>query len=201
MAAWEIECCAPVPTVGELATWRLGFVTEGEWLDPLLDFEHDWMVSASPTASFPNALCLTDGIVRACWFQRSGTEGHRALESGPVRLRGQLFASRHGGSGWDEFPATTTRVLRVQLVTNDARWPAGGNSGQRGVLVPHSTVLTDVQQSPKWFPSAWPANVRGIVGDIPMCNGVLLDLATQPVTELSGTGPHHRPTVPGDRRR
>lgn len=142
-------------------------------MDPLLDMDHEWTVTPFPMPGLPRALCLVDGLVRACWPQPADGVG-----PGRQWLRGQVFATRHGGDGWGAFPMTTTRVLRVRLVTTDVRWSTGDNGrGRRGVPVPRSTVLADVQQSPRHF---IPAQLRdtGFLGDEPVASGVLIDLAT-----------------------
>lgn len=173
VASWEIECCAPPPTVGQTATWRLGFHPGGGEMDPLLDFEHDWIVTSWPVPSYPSALCLTDGLIQACWRQPPANQG-----LGRIRLRGQVFATKHGGDGWEMFPRTTTRVLRVQVVTTDVRWSTGqGGRGRRGVPVQGSTLLADVMQSPRQFPQE---QLRDFIGDEPVAGGVLIDLATWP---------------------
>lgn len=175
VACWEIECCAPPPTVGLTATWRIGFDSQGDWMDPLLDFDHEWSVAPFPLPGFPRALCLSDGLVQACWRQPP-----EVLLSGRQWLRGQLFGTKHGGDGWSEFPRTTSRVIRVQVATNDLRWSAGPNGrGRRGIPVPRSTLLTDVQQSPRRFSPALLRDNTDFIGDEPVVNGVLIDLATR----------------------
>lgn len=66
------------------------------------------------------------------------------------------------------------------MVTNDLRWSAGLNGrGRRGIPVPRSTLLTDVHQSPRRFSPALLLDNTYFIGDEPVVNGILIDLATR----------------------
>jgi hypothetical protein len=158
---WEIECCGPLPAVGEPTTWRLRFVPAG---DPPheLDAERSWLVERRGTWT-----ALADGPVVASWL----SSAQPAPEPGRNALRGQLIGSRHGGSGPDAAPEVTGTVLRVRLASCVFRL-----DGTRTLVPQPGTFrLVDVPRSPRRF--AWPDRPIELGVDLAMETGVLLDLA------------------------
>ncbi len=90
-----------------------------------------------------------------------------------IRLRGHIFGTRHGGTGWDDFPSTTALVTRVRLVTSDF---ARNDQTPYYSVVPATTTFTDVDRSPKWFPLT--LSPDGF-GHRTTTHGVLIDLIHQ----------------------
>ncbi|OLT15823.1 hypothetical protein BJF78_15715 [Pseudonocardia sp. CNS-139] len=160
VASWEIECCAPPPAVGEPTTWTLGFQPgHGEYADPDLDRERDWLVE--PRDGWT---AVTDGPLVAWWNDHAGP----VPAPGRHRLRGLLVGSAHG-LGPQDVPATTGTVRRVRLVSQVYR------PGRDGTLLPvRGTVsMADRERSPRWF------RIDRIDSgtDVPQQTGVLLDVA------------------------
>lgn len=169
ITAWEIECCAPPPVVGELTSWRLifqpvalpdpqsldrvpGAVSTLQWL------VEPWSVDGDRRALYRNGA--------AAYYHQSTAAGAADAMTAPPpgrhRLRGELFGSRHGGGDDDLFPVVSARVSRIQLISCELR-----QQGRSATPVPGSTTLTDVRQSPKWFTRHPP----GPVVSVPLDSG------------------------------
>jgi hypothetical protein len=87
VSAWEIECCAPPPIVGELSSWRLEFVAAGgRYPNAELDRDSTWLATRRPDGSIQ----LADGPVTALWAEHAGPA------PGRVALRGYLYGNAHG---------------------------------------------------------------------------------------------------------
>ena len=162
---WEIECCAPPPTVGEVTGfWRLGFVDGAKSPEPALDHEHEWSSSPWPEPTSRSACCLTDGAIRVYLPSPESPAAQR------ICLRGHISGTKHGGSGWDGFPSTTGLVTRVQLVTSDF---ACDERTRYYNMIPGTTTLADVTRSPTRFPANF---IRDEFGRRTNTHGVLIDL-------------------------
>lgn len=149
IAAWEIECCAPPPIVGERTSWRLA-------LNPLATPDvHSanqfpgsvtkllWQVEPWPATGDGRAL-YRNGV--AAYFYAPNDSEADQLSPGRQMVRGVLFGTRHGGSVHDEFPTVSATVSRIQVISCEFR-----EHERLATPIPDSTRLVDVQQSPKWF--------------------------------------------------
>ena len=163
--AWEIECCAPPPAVGELTEWRLYFMAAGP--DPALNFTADWTASPWPPDA-PDQL----GIVLRCGQLTVLWADPPEPITGLQRLTGQVYGTRHGGTDTDLFPMTAAVVRRVRVVRHMVQ------DVDRVISpVPGSLTLADVPVSPRWFHRGR----KGATGEPTWSqDGVLLDLAMNP---------------------
>jgi Family of unknown function (DUF6578) len=168
VSGWEIECCAPQPTVGEMGQWRLSFIPAEKSRDPALDGEHEWLSAPWPDPVSPSASCLSDGSIRVHWGSPTATSIPQR-----IRLRGHVFGTKHGGTEWDDFPSTTALVTRVQLVTSEF---AKQEQNSYFSVVRGTTTLVDVDRSPKWFPGML---IPDEFGRRISTHGVLIDLICQ----------------------
>lgn len=163
--AWEIECCAPLPVVGETASWRLAFesvaTTDGEPADrvPGSIRRQMWQVEAWPAGDGDRRALYRNGV--AAYFYPPPSPGSaQAMTAPPLGrqlLRGVLFGTRHGGSDYDLLPMVSAMVTRVQVISCEMLQ-------QDGVAapVPGSNRLVDVRQSPKWFSRHPPGPVTSV---------------------------------------
>jgi hypothetical protein len=159
--SWEIECCAPLPTVGQPASWRLLFAPPAP--EPEFNVRADWLVSpwmeSSSTSRF---LRLQRGDLTAVWRDPPD------ISPGIHRLTGRVYGSGHGGSDIDSLPPSTAQVRRVRVIRVMAylvnRWITE---------IPGTVELIDVHQSPKVFLQL--PNLDDSAGQTE--RGVLIDLA------------------------
>lgn len=169
--AWEIECCAPPPVVGEATTWRLSFQhPQGDPGDALCS-ERDWLIGPDGT--------LTSGAITAF---RPDDEG--PPPPGPVRLRGLLSGTVHGGRIPDALPAVTGMVQRIRVISRRYRRADGS-----GAAVPEwvGLDLTEISRSPRWFTGRRVA-APGEPDQPPRPVGLLLDLLVDRPTTSRGNG-------------
>lgn len=160
--AWEIECCAPPPVVGERSGgWGLTFFSSlCTW--PELDRTRSWWVERNV------GTWLADGSVRARWSDHNGPPP----EPGRQAVRGWLLGTVHESP--EAVEKMTGTVQRVRLVTMDYRLDEDARTLRP---LPGTTALIDVAASPRWFterPLQVPGDRRTRKA------GVLLDL-TVPV--------------------
>ncbi|RBY97297.1 hypothetical protein DQ237_06995 [Blastococcus sp. TF02-8] len=121
LSAWEIDCCLPVPSVGDAVEWRLAWYDDPE--HPAA-FEIRWAAEAtlrlggyeSDHIGVESGLVITRGPV-AAWRR----------EPGAVPFRGALLALAHGFVP-AAVPPTRGRAGEVSLVigtqrkTRDGHW-------------------------------------------------------------------------------
>ena len=178
IAAWEIECCAPPPRVGESAEWRLYFTAAGPEHD--LNFTTDW--TASPFIARPSerdGVNLRCGQITAFWGDPPGPI------DGPQRLTGQIHGTWHGGAVPDLYPVSTALVRRVRVIRHLVR-----QEGRVIRPVIGSLKLTDVQMSPKRFNRGRGRGRGTAVGEPPWSeDGVLIDLAVTNDESSPGSSP------------
>ena len=153
ISSWEIECCGPLPRVGQPSTWRLTFMpVDAADMDPQqfvsgLITELQWQVEPLPDGTYGRALHRNGFAVyfiHSDWA--SGGQNWPLPAIGRQSLRGSIFGTRHGGAEHDSFNSVTATVGRVQVISWDHR------AKERGLVrLPGSIQLRDVPQSPQWF--------------------------------------------------
>jgi len=153
IASWEIECCGPLPAVGQPTSWRLIFMPvhtpdmKSLERDPGSVTELEWQVELLPGGAYGRALYRNDF---AAYFYHSdwGAGGRsRPLPAlGRQTLHGLIDGTRHGGAEYDSFGSMTATVSRIQVISWEHRLVERSQ-----VRVPSSAELRDVRQSPKWF--------------------------------------------------
>jgi uncharacterized protein DUF6578 len=157
--SWEIECCAPTPTVGEPTSWVLTFLgPSATWRE--LDRDRAWRAERREGVTW-----LTDGPVTARWYERNGPPP----EPGPTMVRGSLIGTVH-----EEGPRVTGTIQRIRFATANYRLV----EPRRLEPVPGTLALTDVAEAPRslffTFDSEGRPNAQG--ADQPKSVGVLLDM-------------------------
>ena len=155
VAAWEIECCAPPPVVGEPTEWRLQFNLIDEpakyWL-PSAVTNLTWSVEPWPDPDGPHRRLTRGGIIA---LLAADDGGPPLPEPGRHLLCGTLSGTRHGGGDEDGFSMTTAVVERLDVIS--ARYVNDGD-GYRGPQA-GSGRLEPTARSPRWF--ARDDDVRG----------------------------------------
>lgn len=153
ISSWEIECCGPLPTVGQPASWRLVFMPvdtpdpESSERDPGVVADLHWHVEPLPDS--PHGRALDRNGFAAYYTPASWAPGGQTQplpKLGRQRLRGTVFGTRHGGAEWDGFPTVTAMTGRIQVVS----W-VHCEVKRTLARVPGSARLRDVDESPKWF--------------------------------------------------
>ena len=164
--AWEIECCAPLPVVGETASWCLAFepvvTTDAEPADrvPGSVSRQMWHVEAWPAGDGDRRALYRNGV-GAYYYPPQSPSSAQAMTAPPLGrhlLRGVLFGTRHGGSDYDLLPMVSAMVTRVQVISCDML-----QQDRVAAPVPGSTRLVDVRQSPKWFSRHPPGPVTSVL--------------------------------------
>lgn len=140
VADWEIECCAPPPVIGAVATWSLEFVSATDELAR----EDIWTV----THRDDGAVLLDRVGIHAAW----NTSVAPPPRAGTHMLRGRLHGTVHGsvrGAIPDGLPPVSGRVQRIRIVSHQF---VGDHSGHPS---PHHTsaarALREVRECPRWF--------------------------------------------------
>jgi hypothetical protein len=149
VSAWEIECCAPPPVVGERTSWRLA-------LEPVATPDPQssdrvpgsvtrllWQVELWPVAGEGRAL-YRNGV--AAYYYKPNDPKAAQLPLGRHMVQGVLLGTRHGGTIHDLFPTVSAAVRRIQVISCEFR-----QQERTATPIAGSTRLVDVQQSPKWF--------------------------------------------------
>lgn len=124
VSAWEIECCAPPPVVGERTSWRLA-------LEPVatVDLESAdripgsvtrllWQAEPWPVGGDGRAL-YRNGV--AAYFYEPTDPKAVQLPLGRHMVRAVLFGTRHGASVHDLFPTVSATVSRIQVISCEFR--------------------------------------------------------------------------------
>ena len=159
IADWEIECCAPPPVVGAVATWSLEFVNASDELA----HEAVWTVTRRPDG----AVLLDRGGIHAAW----NTSVAPPPRAGIHTLRGRLHGTVHGSVRStipDSLPPVSGRVQRIRIVSHELVGDHTGQPSPRHTGV--TRTLREVHESPRWFNPA-------TTGPGPLNTGVLVDMA------------------------
>jgi len=124
VSAWEIECCAPPPVVGERTSWRLA-------LEPVAKPDLEsldrvpgpvtrllWQVAPWPVGGDGRALYRNGAA--AYWYEPNDPKAGQ-LPLGRQMVRGVLFGTRHSGFVHDLFPTVSATVSRIQVISCEFR--------------------------------------------------------------------------------
>lgn len=165
---WEIECCGKPFAVGDEVSWRLVWAEQAS-LPGDLFVTVDATVETVSVTDFPDrdppGVRRYQRVVRAGPI-RADCGGTESL-SGPMTLRGALFATWHGG-GLEPTSAPVTgvvrriRTLRQRMRINPDR--------RRRALVP-GTELRDVTACPQTFDDSGDRADLGVVVDLDIRTG------------------------------
>jgi hypothetical protein len=128
---WEIDCCAPIPVVGELASWALTFSSRSAGSLEQFDRDRAWQVEHRGCSTW-----LLDGAVSAQWCVRNGPPP----EPGRAVVRGSLVGTVHEAA-----PRVTGTVQRIRLATEYQRL-AGPDTLES---VPGTLTVFDVARAAK----------------------------------------------------
>lgn len=157
LEAWEIQCCAAPPVVGEETSFTLSFHTDRGGGDvPGLVRSYSWTVhplrlahDTDPAASRldSSATRMVTGPAVVSWAGVSAYWPQAPVGAGAVTADGYLVGNRHGGVVPQDVPTVTGEVTRVQVL----RRVLVETEPRRLQPVPGSIRLRDVQRGPRRF--------------------------------------------------